>query len=101
MRSYTQDRKEKRARYMREFYAKRKQRLRDLKAELKCTRCGFGHPAALEFHHRDPTQKNFQISRKAWSSKWENVLAEVALCDVLCSNCHRIEHDGEGRPRKY
>jgi len=86
---------------MRDFYAERKQRLRDLKAELKCVRCGFDHPAALEFHHRDPTKKNFQISRKAWQTKWENVLAEVELCDVLCSNCHRIEHDGEGRPRKY
>jgi hypothetical protein len=86
---------------MREVYAERKQRLRALKAELRCTRCGFDHPAALEFHHRDPAQKNFQISTKGWQKSWENVLAEVALCDVLCSNCHRIEHDGEGRPRKY
>lgn len=86
---------------MREYYAERKKRLRDLKQEMTCARCGFDHPAALEFHHRDPATKNFKISEKAWSYSWDRIEAEIALCDVICSNCHRIEHDGEGRPRKY
>lgn len=80
------------AAYMREFYAKRKERLRELKRDRACVRCGFNDPRALEFHHRDPAQKEFKISEKAWSYSWERVLEEVAKCDVLCSNCHRIEH---------
>ena len=27
------------------------------KSTLKCTVCGFDHPAALDFHHVDPTKK--------------------------------------------
>jgi len=77
---------------MRNFYAKRKKRLRDLKRKLTCARCGFDDSRALEFHHKDPADKKFKISEKAWSYSWDRVLAEVEKCDVLCSNCHRIEH---------
>ena len=80
------------AAYMRQYYAERKERLRELKRSRACVRCGFDNPCALEFHHRDPAQKAFKISEKAWSYSWERVLEEVEKCDVLCSNCHRIEH---------
>lgn len=82
---------------MRGFYAKRKQRLRDLKAGLACKRCGFNDPRALDFHHRDPADKAFQISTKAWQVSEERLMAEVAKCDVLCANCHRIEHYDDAR----
>lgn len=67
----------------------------DLKMKLKCIRCGFSHPAALDFHHLDPKEKKFNVNLgKATGSK-ENktkILEEIEKCIVLCSNCHRIEH---------
>lgn len=68
---------------------------RDYKSTLKCCRCGFSHPAALDFHHRDQSQKETEINRMvANKMSKEKVLAEAEKCDVLCANCHRIEHWG-------
>jgi hypothetical protein len=80
---------------MREFYATRKKRLADLKADRACEECGFDDPRALTFHHRDPTTKEFAIATKAWQVSWDRLLAEIAKCDVLCANCHMIHHAGE------
>ncbi len=30
------------------------EKFHQFKSTLKCERCGFAHPAALVFHHRDP-----------------------------------------------
>jgi hypothetical protein len=63
----------------------------DIKSKLKCERCGFSHPAALDFHHKDPTQKSFGISANKHIGE-EKILKEIEKCEVLCANCHRIEH---------
>jgi hypothetical protein len=70
----------------------RKDKLREIKLDRGCDRCGYGdHPAALDFHHRDPAEKEFQIGGNQ-NLAWTRVLAEIAKCDVICANCHRIEH---------
>ena len=57
----------------------------------KCVRCGYDkHPAALEFHHTG-REKNFTIGNVA-NRAWEVVKAELDLCELVCSNCHNIEH---------
>lgn len=60
----------------------------------KCQECGFSHPAALQFHHRDPEQKEFSLSTKTFAMPkkfpWERVLIEIQKCDLLCANCHSI-----------
>jgi hypothetical protein len=56
----------------------------------KCQRCGFdGHPSALEFHHVG--EKDFNISLVA-NKSWASIVEEVKKCELICSNCHRIEH---------
>lgn len=58
----------------------------------KCIKCGyFKCMAAMEFHHRDPSQKDFRISNGR-SIKWERVVKELDKCDLLCSNCHKEMH---------
>lgn len=57
----------------------------------KCNRCGFDNPAALEFHHKDPTQKEFNIGNVS-NKSWDSIVKEVNKCELLCANCHRIEH---------
>lgn len=61
----------------------------------KCQRCGYDRcGAALEFHHRDPKGKDFEITK---SMSWDKILVELKKCDLLCSNCHREEHNAEKR----
>jgi len=74
-----------------------KEKLLDLKGVRQC-RCGHsGHNlASLDFHHKDNVKKEFKISDYLfWRSKkisWEMVLLELDKCEVLCSNCHLLEH---------
>jgi hypothetical protein len=65
----------------------------EYKSTLKCSKCGFSHPAALDFHHLDPAKKDIAVSQMvANGNGWNRIMEEVAKCIVLCSNCHRILH---------
>jgi hypothetical protein len=71
--------------------------LGELKKDLRCVRCGFSHPAALDFHHIG--KKSGAISRMALTGGGVSALRvrqEIAKCEVLCANCHRIEHSENG-----
>jgi len=64
-----------------------------LKATLECARCGENHPATLQFHHRDPQKKDFNLSEAVNDGySIEKIKREVAKCTVLCANCHAKEH---------
>ena len=61
----------------------------------KCKKCGYNKcEGALQFHHRDPKEKDFTISRINLSKSFsiENLYKEVDKCDLLCANCHSEEH---------
>jgi len=59
----------------------------------KCFTCGYSKcVASLDFHHLDPSKKDFQIGGKTIS--WERIKAEIQKCVLLCSNCHREVHAG-------
>lgn len=59
-----------------------------------CQKCGYDKCRnALEFHHLDPSKKDFEISRK-YNKSWEAVKAEIAKCILVCANCHREIHAG-------
>jgi hypothetical protein len=59
-----------------------------------CEHCGFksDYPDVYDFHHKDPTQKDFGIAKKGVTRAWSKVQEELDKCIMLCSNCHRIEH---------
>lgn len=59
-----------------------------IKAITGCSECREMDPACLDFHHRDPSSKEFCISMGT-GRPWDVVLTEIEKCDVLCSNCHR------------
>lgn len=54
-----------------------------------CVDCGYNNWLALEFDHRDPTEKTYDIS-KAKHCCEKTLLKELAKCDVVCANCHAI-----------
>lgn len=58
----------------------------------KCEICGYDkNYSALEFHHLDPNEKDFTISKK--NSSWENIKKELDKCILVCANCHREIHN--------
>ena len=58
----------------------------------KCQKCEYDKcVAAIDFHHRDPAQKSFNISTVRFH-EWEVIRQELDKCDILCKNCHAEEH---------
>ena len=54
-----------------------------------CLLCGYNASvAALHFHHVDPSQKGFNISRQGRTISLARARAEAAKCVLLCANCH-------------
>ena len=72
----------------------RKQTLRNQLRELKKLPCGDCkhkfHFAAMDFDHRDGTDKVGNVSRLVTEVSWETLQKELDKCDLVCSNCHRI-----------
>lgn len=66
----------------------------------KCIKCNWsGDISGFDFHHLDPTKKDFAISgRHAAGMKWELLKMELDKCELLCAICHRIEHSGYKDP---
>lgn len=62
----------------------------------KCCICGFdSFQEALEFHHIDPSQKEFGITDSGAVTKaLEKQLQEMRKCILVCANCHRGIHSG-------
>lgn len=59
----------------------------------KCERCGYDICLkALEFHHVDPSKKDFTISND--HVKLGDAIVESKKCILICSNCHKELHDG-------
>lgn len=57
----------------------------------KCEICNYDKCyKALEFHHIDPSKKDFDISANSFA--FERMKKEVDKCVLLCANCHRELH---------
>ena len=75
-----------------EWRIRRKKELVDYKGG-KCIHCGYNRCINnLLFHHRDPSEKEFQISGSTYSI--ERLKKEVDKCDLVCCNCHGEVHAG-------
>ena len=60
----------------------------------KCQCCGYDkYQGALEFHHIDPTEKDFSIGNAKLTS-FNKIKTELDKCILVCSNCHREIHGG-------
>ena len=77
---------------LKRYREKRIQWLRELKKTLICLNCGENRWYVLDFHHRNPEEKESGIAAFLHRHSIKDVLAEIAKCDVLCANCHREEH---------
>jgi ribosomal protein L31 len=62
-----------------------------LKAMRGCYDCGgFFPPEAMDWDHRPGTEKLFHVSDSFGTRNFESIVDEIAKCDLVCSNCHRV-----------
>ena len=72
---------------------KKRDWLNKYKQSLCCSRCGYHENViALDFHHNDGKTKAGPIARLVYDWSITRLQTEIAKCDVLCANCHRVLH---------
>jgi hypothetical protein len=74
--------------------AEKRKWLNEYKRNKPCSRCGkIYDPLCLDLHHLDPMNKVSTISFMIQGTHSLKVLKEeVAKCEVICANCHRLHH---------
>ena len=66
----------------------------------KCEICGYNKCIdALEFHHLDPSEKEYGLSNGN-TSNFEKMKSEADKCILVCANCHREIHAKEREEKK-
>lgn len=86
-------RKQKVAERRNRVKAENKEIIKKVKDDNPCCFCGETEHCCLDFHHKDPTQKEFEISNSMKKNKGK-LVEEIDKCVVICSNCHRKHHAG-------
>lgn len=91
------DRTDEQRTYHREWVRARRAEFFDGKSCVKC-----GSRKSLELDHIDPATK---VSHKIWSWSAKRRAAEIAKCQVLCTDCHKVKtfserrsYEGEANP---
>ena len=57
----------------------------------ECIVCGYKRCyRSLHFHHKNPHEKDYDISSK---TRWNDIEIELEKCVLLCANCHGEVHD--------
>lgn len=76
--------------------ARIRQLKRDIKSQRGCKKCGERRFWVLVFHHRDKESKKFKLANaerdKSGYIRNNEILEEIAKCDVYCMNCHADLH---------
>lgn len=67
----------RRAKYMIELFRSR-----------PCVDCGETDPLVLEFDHL--ADKEFNVGAGMRERSWQALVDEIAKCDIVCANCHRV-----------
>lgn len=85
-----------RKKYAVQAVQKRRKKIKQMAIDYKggcCEKCGYNKcNEALEFHHLDPSKKDFGISSNGHCNSWEKVKKELDKCIMVCANCHREIH---------
>jgi transposase/DNA-directed RNA polymerase subunit RPC12/RpoP len=81
-----------------EAVGERRRRVKEIliaEAGGRCAACGFdAYVGALQFHHRDPATKAFEVSRQGITRSLEKLRAGARKCVLLCANCHAMVEAG-------
>jgi len=87
------------AKCLSEAVVKRRKKLKQMAVDYLgscCQLCGYNKTlSALDFHHKDPSQKDFGISANGTTRSFEKLKTELNKCLLVCANCHREIHSGD------
>ena len=76
---------------IKETYGRNIKIVHNEKIKRGCACCGYNANAyALDFDHLDPSTKNYDVAKMA-TRRLDKIQEEIAKCQVLCANCHRIK----------
>lgn len=69
----------------------------DALKDKPCMDCGVKYPPyIMHWDHRPGTTKSASVGRlRSTGANKEKILAEVAKCDLVCSNCHMERTHGK------
>lgn len=73
--------------------AERRDVVDKIKTDSGCVDCGYRndeHPEVFDLDHLPGFTKVRPVSAMLHGAPMEAILAEVAKCEVVCANCHRI-----------
>lgn len=91
------------AAYMQKRRKARREQLIDMLG-AQCEHCGTKDKSVLEFDHKRPKNKEFDIAN-AKDSPMDKLVKEVKKCRLLCHNCHilktRKSFDFGSEPSKH
>ncbi len=66
-----------------------------LKSNVSCVDCGRWYSAgAMEFDHLPEFDKVGDVSAIAQRGSLSQFIDEIAKCEIVCANCHRVRTDG-------
>lgn len=69
---------------------KKRAYVRDTKINKPCMDCGNTYPPeCMDYDHRPGEIKRFDVS-KTNAHGLPAIMDEIAKCDLICANCHRI-----------
>jgi hypothetical protein len=76
-------------------YRRRRELVREIaayKLAHGCADCGYNaHAAALDFDHLPGFEKRQDIARMVlFARTMETIVTEIAKCEIVCANCHRV-----------
>lgn len=75
--------------YQAAYRAERRAKM-DAAKSVPCMDCNQKFdPICMDFDHRPGEEKLFDVG-KMRDMPWGTVAAEMAKCDVVCANCHRL-----------
>ena len=67
---------------------KSRQWLDTYKKDKKCEICGQSHISTLDFHHKNPNEKDGLVGDFVRSYSIKRLQEEINKCQILCANCH-------------
>lgn len=70
-----------------------------IKLKNGCADCGIkiNHPEIYDFDHLPQFEKKISVSAALTKGTFEDFKDEVAKCEVVCANCHRIRTRQRGQ----
>lgn len=67
-----------------------RERLKEYLSTRSCTDCKTTNWIVLEFDHVNDDKEDSVSRLLAGGYYWKRIMREIAKCEVVCANCHRI-----------